>query len=687
MRKEEKNSSGGIYTYLLWPLYLFVVLVIITGISAYYSAEMTFLLVVFTLFEFLIALYLLFTRKTKFQTAMMNFIDGQSKVMKDSLKNLNSPFCVCHTNGTILWANDAFLNLRKDIAVGQDISKYISKLNNELFADVLEGNNNIAIVAIDNKKYKVHTSVTKYNDIIKDNENKIFDEEDQFVMMLFDDMTEYYDLKDDYNNEKVVVGYIFIDNYEEATENHEDESKASMLISLADRRITKYISNNAGVVKKLEKDRYFFVMRKSALEEMMEDKFSILEQVKNIVSGNNIPLTLSIGIGYGGKSIESDSDLAGEAIDMALSRGGDQVVVKSTERIVFFGGKTASVDSSQNVRARVNADTLKEIIATKDRVLIMGHTNEDLDSFGASVAVYLMSLASGKETHIVHNVITDPVAEMKQKFLNSDMYPVDMFVTGEVAVSLASTGETLLVLVDHNTGAISDEKRLVEMGLPMVIIDHHRVQKSTITDTVMSYIEPGASSASEMTCNILNFFDDKIKLKPLEAESLLAGIMVDTSNFTYSTSAKTFDAASLLRKRGANINNVRRLLRVNRENEQIKNEIIAKTEFYKDCIAIAYIPNAHEVKEVSVLASQIANELINLKGVKASIVVYDKDERFSLSSRSIDEANVQVLMEKMGGGGHASQAGASVSAENIEQLVAKIKSAVNEMIEKGDIKV
>ena len=687
MHTEEKNSNGSIYTYLLWPVYLFVVQVIITGISAYYSAEMTIILVIFTIFEFIIAAYLLLTRKTRFQAAIMNFIDNQSKVMRESLKNLNSPFCVCHRNGTIIWANDAFLNLKKDISVGQDISKYLSQLNDNLFLDILDGSSNVTIAAIDDKKYKIHLSVTKYNDIIKDDDNKIFDEEDDFVMMLFDDMTDYYDLKDSYENEKVVIGFIYIDNYEEATENLQDESKASMLISLADRKITKYISNNAGIVKKLEKDKYFFVMGKSALEEMIEDKFSILDQTKDIIGGDNIPLTLSIGIGYGGKSIESDYDLAGEAIDMALSRGGDQAVVKDTERVIFFGGKTASVDTNQNVRARVHADTLREIFATKDKVLIMGHTNEDLDSFGASVAVYLMAISSGKETHIVHNVITDAVSEMKQRFMDSDVYPPDMFVTGEVAVSLASTGDTLLVLVDHNTGTISDEKRLIEMGLPLVIIDHHRTQSSTISETAMSYIEPGASSASEMTCNILNFFDDRIRLKPLEAESLLAGIMVDTLNFTYRTSAKTYDAASLLRKRGADVNRVRKILRLNRENEQIKNEVISKTDFYKDCIAIAYIPNASDIKEVSVLASQIANELINIKGVKASIVIYDKDTKFALSSRSIDEVNVQVLMEKLGGGGHATQAGAVVDIENIEQLMALIRSCINEMIDKKEIEL
>lgn len=687
MQTEEKNSNGYIYTYLLWPIYLFVVQVIITGISAYYSAEMTFILVIFTIFEFIIAIYLLVTRKTRFQVAIVNFIDSQSKVMRDSLKNLNSPFCICHRNGTILWANDAFLSIRQDIAVGQDISKYLIQLNDSLFSDTLGGNDNVTIAAIGDKKFKIHLGVTNYNDLIKEDDNKIFDEEDDFIMMLFDDMTDYYDLKEHYEKEKVVLGSIYIDNYDEATESIEDESKASILISMADRRITRYISNNAGIVKKLEKDKYFFVMGRSALEEMIEDKFSILDQIKGVINGNSIPLTLSIGIGYGGKSIESNYDLSGEAIDMALSRGGDQVVVKDAERVIFFGGKTASVDKNQNVRARVNADSLREIFTSKDRVLIMGHTNEDLDSFGASIAVYLMAVASGKEAHIVHNVITDPVAEMKQRFSDSDDYPQDMFVTGDAAVFIADPDDTLLVLVDHNTGIISDERRLLEMDLSLVIIDHHRIQSSTISDTTMSYIEPGASSASEMACNILNFFDDRIRLKPLEAESLLAGIMVDTLNFTYRTSSKTYDAASLLKKRGADVNRVRKILRLNRENEQIKNDVISKTDFYKDCIAIAYIPNANNIKEVSVLASQIANELINIKGVKASIVIYDKEDKFALSSRSIDEVNVQVLMEKMGGGGHATQAGAVIDIENIEQLMALIRSNINEMIDKGEIEL
>ena len=687
MNSEERNSNGYIYTYLLWPIYLFVVQVIITGISAYYSAEMTFILVIFTIFEFIIAVYLLVTRKTKFQAAIMNFIDSQSNVMRDSLKNLNSPFCVCHRNGTIIWANDAFLKLRKDMVVGQDISKYLTQVNDSLFSDVLGGNNNVTIAAIGDKKFKIHLGVTKYNDIIKDDNNKIFDEEDDFVMMLFDDVTDYYDLKEHYENEKVVLGYIYIDNYDEAIESMQDKSKSSILISMADRKITKYISNNAGIIKRLEKDKYFFVMGRYALEEMIEDKFSILDQIRAVELNNSIPLTLSIGIGYGGKSIESIYELSSEAIDMALSRGGDQAVVKDSERLIFFGAKTASVEKNQNVRARVNADSLREILETKEKVLIMGHTNEDLDSFGASIAVYLMAMSRGKEVHIVHNVITEAVSEMKQRFMDSDNYPADMFVTGEVAVAMANTEDTLLVLVDHNTGAISDEKRLLEIDLPLVIIDHHRTQSSTISKTAMSYIEPGASSASEMTCNLLNFFDAKLKLKPLEAESLLAGIMVDTLNFTYRTSSKTYDAASLLRKRGADVNRVRKILRLNKENEQIKNDVISKADYYKDCIAIAYIPNANDIKEVSVLASQIANELVNIKEVKASIVIYDKDDKFALSSRSIDEVNVQVLMEKMGGGGHQNQAGAVVAMENVEQVMALIRSSINEMIDKEEITI
>lgn len=687
MKNEETiNSNGSIYSYINWPLYIMVINVILIGICANFSIEMTLLLIVVFIFELIITLYLFFTRNTRFHSALMNFVDGENSVLKNNLKNINSPFCICHTNGTIVWANDSFLKLDKDIAVGKNISKILLEVNDKLFESDALNINNISFAAIKDRKYKIHISTTKYNNIILSDENKIFDENDNFIMMLFDDITDYYDLKVNYENEKVVIGLIYIDNYEEVTETGNiEDSKASMLISLMDRKLARYITNNSGILKKLENYKYFFITGKYALEEMIKDKFSILDQTKDIIASGNIPLTLSIGIGFGGKSIESDYDFAGEAIDMALSRGGDQVVIKNKDRLIFFGGKTSSVDSNQSVRARVRAESLREIFASKDKVFIMGHVNGDLDSFGASIAVYLMALKSGKEAYIVQNSITEPVKELKQKFLDNEAYLSDMFISGDVAINLANPTNSILVLVDHNTSSLADEKRLIDMDLPIVIIDHHRVQASTITNTVLSYIESGSSSASEMTVNLMKFFDDSIKLKPLEAECLLSGIMLDTLNFTYRASSKTYDAASLLRKRGADINKVRKILRLNKENEQIKNEVISNVEFYKDCFAIAYIPDVDRVNDISILASQIANELINIKGIKASIVIYERNGKFSISSRSIDEANVQVLMEKLGGGGHSSQAGAILDVENLEIVVSLIKNCINEMIDNKEI--
>ena len=308
----------------------------------------------------------------------------------------------------------------------------------------------------------------------------------------------------------------------------------------------------------------------------------------------------------------------------------------------------------------------------------MGHKNGDFDSFGACVGIYLLAKQRNKDVHIVINSLTNAVEEMRQKYVANEAYDKSMFIDGEEAMTFADE-DTLIVMVDHNTNKISDEPRLFNKGSDIVLFDHHRVSQNSVHDAILSYVDPGASSTCELIVEIMSYLDERLKIRPLEADTMLAGIMIDTMYFTFQTSAKTFDAASFLRKRGADSDRVRKLLRVDFDFEKIKNEVVSSALNYKDGYAIAILDTNNSNIEESVAKAEIANELVNIKGVKASFVITKAGEnKYAISSRSIDEVNVQVVMEKLGGGGHRSSAGAEIEAASFDEAVEKVKAAIDE---------
>lgn len=670
-----KNGKGNLNLYFLWPILISIIL-LINSIVIYnlnINSPKIFILSNVLIILLCIIIYVLF--KINFQKIILNFSSNHIKEQLRLIKEVAIPFVVCSSSGTILWGNDGFLQLSEDFSVGKNIISLFNEIKKDYLYNI--GDEHLKMYSsYKDKRFLLHLKSVNSH-ALRDLSYGIFKENEKLIYVYIEDRTEYYKLKEEVDNSKQVTGLIYVDNYDEVTENMED-SKASMLLAMLDRKLTRYISNNTGIIKKLEKDKYIFITTKKYIEEMIKDRFSILEETKDIIGGDNIPLTLSIGVGYEGKTVESNYDLARIAMDMALGRGGDQAVVKKAKEIFFFGGKAQSTQSGARVKARVKAISFREILDTKDRIFVMGHKNCDLDSFGSSIGIYVMSNFLGKKVHIIENTVTKEVQELKDKFLLNNNYPIDLFINGQNALNMV-TKDDLLVLVDHNTNLISDEPEIIDYVDSLAIIDHHRLQASSINESLMSYVEPSASSACEIISEMIKFFDDSIRLKPIEAEAMLAGMMVDTLNFTYHVSSKTFDAASFLRDSGAEIDKVRKLLRTDKNVQKIKNTIADNAEYYKDAFAIATIENYHNV-DLNVLASKVANELINIKGTKASIVIYKDGEKYSLSSRSIDDINVQVLMEKLGGGGHRSQAGAKVEADSFEDVVTKVKKAIDQML-------
>ena len=414
-----------------------------------------------------------------------------------------------------------------------------------------------------------------------------------------------------------------------------------------------------------------------------EERFGLLEDVKTVNIGNEMAVTLSIGIGMSGDTYIQNYEYARTAIDMALGRGGDQAVVKNGSKIQYYGGKSQQLEKTTRVKARVKAHALRELLETKDRLLIMGHKLGDTDSFGSSIGMYRIATALNKKAHIVINDITSSVRPMYERFVNSNDYPDDMFVKSDEAKELVDNG-TALVVVDVNRPSITEEAQLLKMVKTIVVIDHHRQTSEKIANATLSYVEPYASSASELVAEILQYVGDNVKLKSVEADAMYAGMVIDTQNFMVQTGVRTFEAAAFLRRNGADVTRVRKLFRDTMADHKARAEAVREAEIFEEHFAIS-VCVAEGVESPTIAGAQAANELLSIVGIKASVVLTPFNGKIYVSARSIDEVNVQVMMEHLGGGGHRTVSGAQLSDMTIEEAKAKIKEVILVMIAKGEI--
>ena len=378
---------------------------------------------------------------------------------------------------------------------------------------------------------------------------------EDFIAVHFQDVTELNHYITENERQRMVAGLIYIDNYDEVMESVE-EVRQSLLVALIDRKINQYVSGLCGIVKKLEKDKYFIVIKKSSYHKMVEDKFSLLEEVKNVNIGNEVPVTLSIGLGIGSDSYATGYSYARVAIDLALARGGDQAVVKTSKGISYHGGKREQTSKNTRVKARVKAEALREFMMTKERVMVMGHKMTDADSFGAAIGIYKAADSMEKKVNIVINDVSSTVRPFDEEFKNNPAYPEQLFINSHEAEALADDN-TMVIVVDTNKPKMTECERLLKMSKTIAVLDHHRQSDEVIENAVLSYIEPYASSACEMVAEVLQYINDDLKLKPIEANSMYAGIMIDTNNFMTRAGVRTFEAAAYLRRCGADITHVR----------------------------------------------------------------------------------------------------------------------------------
>lgn len=675
---------GYLHNYLVGPLILAVLLVLLNIPMYILNANAGFLMSCGLLSYIVIAASYYYTKKNAVLNELVTFAAQYGQVQKQLIMDLEFPYAVLDEGGNFMWFNKGFAGVINKNSRGyhKSITTVFPDLTLERFPK--ENSEEDYYFHYDERDFRVHMKAICIDSML-DNADVLDREEDSHVYMyavyLFEETElNFYVRKSE--EEMMVSAVIYLDNYDEALESVE-EVRRSLMIALIDRKITKYFNDLDCVVKKYEKDKYFLTMTAKSLEVLKNLRFSILEEVKTVNIGNDMSMTISMGIGANSGSCVKDAEAARVAIDLALGRGGDQVVLRDGDRISYFGGKSLAMEKSTRVKARVKAHALKEFMDSKDKVIVMGHRLTDVDSFGAAIGIYRAARTLNKKAHVVVDKPSTSVAPLMEGFKNNSDYGSDMFLDCKQAINHMDK-DTMLVVVDTDRPSYTECPELLEMAETIVVLDHHRQSDEVIQNTVLSYIEPYASSASEMVAEILQYFAEGPVIKNIEADAIYAGIMIDTDNFVQKTGVRTFEAAAYLRSCGADVTRVRKLFREDLPVFKARGQAIADAECFRENYVISVCPT-DGLQSPTIVGAQAANELLNVLGVKASFILTDYDGKIFISARAIDEVNVQLVMERMGGGGHLNIAGCQLPGYTVEDAKEYLKTVLGEMLDEGDI--
>ena len=665
--------KGRVFTHLIYPcimsVVLFVVGIWITVIDSDAGSIILSLAIVYLIFT--IVMYVV-NQKLVMQE-LIKFAVDYAQVQKELLDDMVIPYGLIDRQGNILWQDGEMSHLLR-----REYGKRVPEVFKEITDEHLELGDEIKEMHINFKDHFYRVQLKRVDTDKAFNNTEILDIENQeyvIAMYMFDE-TRLRKIEKENFDQKLVVGLIYIDNYEEVLQSVEDV-RASLLAALIDRKINKFVANIDGIVRKLEKDKYFMVLKRQSLEAIRSEKFDIVDDVKTVSIGNELQVTISIGIGMGAETYGQLCDYSRAAMDLALGRGGDQAVVKDGENVYYYGGKTKQVEKNTRVKARVKAHALREIIETKESLLIMGHKLSDIDALGAAVGIYKAARLFNKPAHIVLNDVTASLRPMVDRFLDSEDYGPEVFVNSEEAVDIMNSG-TLVVVVDVNRPSRTECPELLKMTKSVVVLDHHRQTSEIIENALLAYIEPYASSTCEMVAEILQYIQDGIRLRPLEADAMYGGIVIDTNNFVQKTSVRTFEAAAFLKRHGADVIRVKKLFRDNFSDYKWRADSVSRADIFLDCFAIT-VSESEGVQSPTVLGAQIANELLDINGIEASFVLTEYNNKIYVSARSLDTINVQLIMERMGGGGHMNMAGVQIEGKSLEEVKQMVIETVKEM--------
>ncbi len=676
--------KGKMLTHLLYPVILGLMAVCI-GVYVYVH-NMTAGLVILGAgaVYVLVVLIMYFLHKPVVMHDLINFAVDYAKVQKVLLRDLAIPYGLMDIDGNILWLNKELEALFEGRDVkGQNVSEIFTEHTVEDFVSSeerkeFEMNYHDRVYSIVCRRINVSDVFTSTQVL------SIEDDRDCLVAFYMFDETENRRLLKENSDQRLVAGLIYIDNYEEALESVEDVKK-SLLTALIERKINQFGANIDAVVKKLEKDKYFIAFQYKYLEGLQAGKFEILDEVRSVNIGNEMDMTISMGIGYNGDTYTQNCEYSRMAMDMALGRGGDQAVVKDGDRTYYYGGKSKQVEKNTRVKARVKAHALREILSSKENVIIMGHKIGDIDSFGAAIGIYRAVKSLNKKAYIVLNEVTTSLRPMINRFAGNTDYEEDLLIKSPIAIELAKKEKnTAVIVVDVNRPSYTECPELLELCKTVVVLDHHRQTSEIIENALLSYVEPFASSTCEMVAEILQYIQDGIKLKQVEADAMYGGIMIDTNNFTQKTGVRTFEAAAFLRRNGADVTRVRMMFRNDIVEYKARAEAVSRAEVFCEQFAMADC-DASGLESPTVVCAQAANELLNISGINASFVLTDYNNRIYISARSIDKINVQLIMERLNGGGHMNIAGAQLDGYTIDEAKNCLRETIKLMIEEGDI--
>ena len=673
--------------YLRFPLYMLIIFLIGCIILSFVNPKAAGLTLIFVL-VYGVACFAYYKANLKsFKNTIIEYAVHYGTVQKELLKNFRLPYVLLDSTGRIMWMNEEFCQLvDKNKTYNKSITSIFSEITREGIDHAKDDNFDIHIEYNERKYLACLQRLDMTEPLQGSNLVANMDEvTDGLVAIILFDETDIQATKAKINDQGMVMALLYVDNYDEVFDQVEN-AKRSMLLALLDRKINKYFGEADAIVSRLEKDKYLIMFQHKYLKNFEDDKFSIVEDITGIKMGNDKDITVSIGIGLGSDNYNQKAQYAHVAIDLALARGGCQVVVKNGQDVSYYGTHGKEVERSTRVKARVKAQALRELMETRERIIVMGHNLSDADCLGASVGVFCAGREIGKPVNIVIDTITSSMRPVVESFTEKGEYPDDMFITSEQALNLCNEN-TLIMVVDTNRPSYVECPGLLYKNKNIVVIDHHRQVEEIIENPILSYIEPYASSASEMIAEVLQYFAEKININPTEADCIYAGILIDTNNFMTKTGVRTFEAAAFLRRNGAEVTRVRKMLRENMETYKARAEIVRNAAVYRDAFAIAECEPDGNLESPTVVGAQAANELLNIVGIKASFVLTKYMDKIYISSRSIDEIDVQSIMARLGGGGHVNIAGAQIQNRTLDEVREDLEATIDKMLEEGEIRL
>lgn len=661
MRKKQSAVDYKFYTFVI----AFLIIIVFIYIK-YREGLLLLSLLLFSLY-----CYELLSHRRKQWT---NYVENLSKdvdiATHHAVEKMPTPIVLIDNMGKMIWYNSKFLELADDKKIiNSDIREIIPEIEIENIN--LDSTDEIQV----NYKDKIYTVSYSILDL-----SEIEDSSEYMIMLYFTDDTKEIRLTEMYEQEKVSIGIIYIDNYEDLMEETEEVDRSILLVEV-DKKLNRLSESIDSIIKKTDRNKYMLVFENKNLD--LLEKFEILDEIRSIELGNTIPVTLSMGIGIGGESLRETYKFAKAAMDIALGRGGDQAVIKDNDKLSFYGGSIQTIEKRSKVRARVISYALKQLIDQSKTIFIMGHTVGDMDSFGASIGIYRIVKNRGKKCFIVLNSLNSSIENIYDALVIEQPYYLDDIITYDKAKNM-SFKSSICIVVDTHIPKQTEAPGLLEKAEKVIVIDHHRRGESFIEDPVLSYVEPYASSTCELITEILYYIEEDAEITKFDAKALLAGIAVDTKNFAVNTGVRTFEAASFLRKRGADTLEVRKLFQNDLMEYKNKGEIIKNISVFEDSIAISKLDR--DVDTGIMIAAQVSDEILNIKGIKAAFVLVVSRDAIHISGRSTEKVNVQRILEKLGGGGHMTVAGARVTGATIDEVEIMLEKAIKEYLEEGEDK-